>query len=41
MTTLYLALAMWTIAFVGAIANNYAVGRDDFFYILFTCMHVF
>jgi len=40
MTTLYLALTVWTIAFVSAIADNYGVCRDNFFYILFTCMNI-
>jgi hypothetical protein len=40
MTTLYLTLAVWAIAFVGAIADNYGVGRNDFFYILFPGMHI-
>jgi hypothetical protein len=40
MTTLHLMLAMWAIAFVGTIADNYTVGRNDFFYILFPGMHI-
>ena len=40
MTTFYGALTVWTIAFVGAIAGDFGLDRNDFFHILFACMHI-